>query len=148
MFLSNDWPNLSIWLILLGQHVYCNYLLSRLWCHFEINLSFTIKSFSYMTKNFRRKMKISWEWKELLTWNKKHFSSLLKSFHLTEKWTFTKWTFTRIFSCCEFISTITISLFLCIYTENILDFYIVPGKSFLWTRKSMVLKFDWICIME
>ena len=47
--------------------------------NFEINHSF-IKPFFYITKNSEQKMEVSHVQKELLTWNKKHFSSFLKCF--------------------------------------------------------------------
>ena len=42
--------------------------------NFEINISFLIKSLSYMTKKVGTKLWISEERKELLRWKKKHFS--------------------------------------------------------------------------
>ena len=48
----------------------------------ESKLSFHIKPFFY--QNVKTKMWISQERKELLTWNKKHFSSILKSFQLSK----------------------------------------------------------------
>ena len=49
--------------------------------NFEINFIFLIKPFFYMTKNQDKNL-ISWEQKELLKWNKKHFLSFLTDFHL------------------------------------------------------------------
>ena len=44
----------------IGQCVYCNCLFSMLWRH---------------DQKVKTKIEIYWEWKELLWWNKKHFSS-------------------------------------------------------------------------
>ena len=56
---------------------------------FEISLVFLMKLFSYMTKKSEKNPEISWEWKELLKRNKKHFSSILKGFscqNLSKTW--------------------------------------------------------------
>ena len=50
--------------------------------NFKSNLTFLIKPFLYMTKKARQKLKISWERKELLRWNKKHFLLFLSDFQL------------------------------------------------------------------
>ena len=49
---------------------------------FEINFIFLIKLFFLHDQEVMTKTSISWEWKELLRWNKKHFSSFLKGFQL------------------------------------------------------------------
>ena len=46
----------------------------------KINLIFQINLFLYVTKKIKAKTFIPWEQKELLNWNKKHFSSFLKGF--------------------------------------------------------------------
>ena len=48
--------------------------------NFEVNLIFLIKPFFLHDQKVVTKTKISWEWKELLIWIEKHFSSLLKGF--------------------------------------------------------------------
>ena len=48
---------IAVFLEILGQDVYYNYLFPTLrWHKFEINLSFLIKPFSYMTKKVWTKM--------------------------------------------------------------------------------------------
>ena len=50
--------------------------------NFEIIfLIFLIRPFFYLTKMSRQKF---WEWKELLRWNKNHFSSFLKGSQLSK----------------------------------------------------------------
>ena len=49
---------------------------------FETNLIFLIKPFCYIIEKATTKTLISWEGKELLKWNKKHFSSFLTNFQL------------------------------------------------------------------
>ena len=51
---------------------------------FEINLLFLIEPFFLHDQKLMTKMWISWERKELLKGNKKHFSSFLKGFHLSK----------------------------------------------------------------
>ena len=71
----------------IGQYVYCNCLLTRL-CdviNFELNLIFLTKPTFLHDQKVKTKMSISWEQKELLIWNKKHFSWLLKGFRWS-KW--------------------------------------------------------------
>ena len=43
----------------IGQYVYCNYLLTRVWRHKfrNINLIFRIKLYLYMTKTLKQKIK-------------------------------------------------------------------------------------------
>ena len=66
----------------IGQYVFGNCLLTRLWSHnVETKLIFQIKPFFLHDQKFKTKNWISWERKELLKWNKKHFSSFLKGFH-------------------------------------------------------------------
>ena len=52
------------------QYVQCKCLLTRLWRHFLHD------------QKAKTKIWIYWERKELLRWNKKHFSSILKGFQL------------------------------------------------------------------
>ena len=65
----------------LMDYVYCNSLLTRLWRH---NAIFLIKPFFINDQKVNTKIKLSWERKELLRWNKKQFSSLnrIKQFFL------------------------------------------------------------------
>ena len=51
---------------------------------FEIYFSFLIKPSSYMTKKVTTKIWIFSEPKKSLWWNKKHYSSFLKSLHLSK----------------------------------------------------------------
>ena len=53
--------------------------------NFEINLIFLINSFLLHDQNVKTKTWISWEQKDLLRWNKMHFSSFLKDFHWSNK---------------------------------------------------------------
>ena len=65
----------------LMDYVYCNSLLTRLWRH---NAIFLMKPFFINDQKVNTKIKLSWERKELLRWNKKQFSSLnqIKHFFL------------------------------------------------------------------
>ena len=49
--------------------------------NFEINLIFPINPSFLHDQKVKTKIWISWEWKELLRWNKKHCSPFLKRFH-------------------------------------------------------------------
>ena len=88
MLHSMNWPNFIVWLPLL--HEILDYMCITIiyWpgydvMKFEINLTFLTMPFYYMTKKkVKTKTEISWERKELLGWNKNHFSSLLKGFQL------------------------------------------------------------------
>ena len=51
---------------------------------FETNLIFLIEPVFLHDPKIMTKTYISWEWKELLKWNKKHFSSFLKGFQLSK----------------------------------------------------------------
>ena len=51
---------------------------------FEINYIFLIEPFFLHDQKVMTKTQISWEWKELLRWNKKDFSSFLKGFQLSK----------------------------------------------------------------
>ena len=53
--------------------------------NFEVNLIFLIKPFFPHDQKVVTRTWISWERKELLRWNKKHFSSFLKEFFLEGK---------------------------------------------------------------
>ena len=56
-------------------------------CHVrdpEIDHNFLVKPFFKLTQKSGQKMLISQERKELLTWNKTHFSSFLKGFQCSE----------------------------------------------------------------
>ena len=93
MLYSINWPNFIVWLSLLLD-ILGNICIAIVWCpgcdviSFEINLFFLIKPFFYMTKNARQKFNISWEQKELLRRNIKHFSSYLKRLQLTSECAF------------------------------------------------------------
>ena len=88
MLYSLNWPNLiarlSLFLTIFGN-TYITIVCLPVWdvINFEINLIFLIKPFCYKTKKSRKNL-ISWERKELLRWNKKHFSSILKGFQLSK----------------------------------------------------------------
>ena len=79
---SIDGPNFIFWLPLLLE-ILDNICIIIICCpvcdviNFEINLSFPIKPFFLCNLKVRTKSYISQEWNELLTWNKKRFSSLL-----------------------------------------------------------------------
>ena len=82
---SINWLNFIVWLPLLGEILdnMCIAIVCKAGCevmNFEINLIFLIKPFFLHKQKIVTKTKISWERKELLRWNKKHFSSLLKGF--------------------------------------------------------------------
>ena len=82
-----NWPNFIVWLPLLLKILgnMCITIVCEPGCdviNFEINLVLLIKPFCYTTWKVKTRSKISWERKELLRWNKKHFSSLLKGFQL------------------------------------------------------------------
>ena len=82
---SIDWPNFIVWLPLLCEILgnTCLAIASKPGCdvmNFEVNLIFLIKLFFLHDQKVVTKSKISWERKELLRWNKKHFSSFLKGF--------------------------------------------------------------------
>ena len=66
--------------------MHCNCFLTSLWRHKFWKWSiFLIKSFFLHDQNVETKIQISREWKELLRWNKKHFSSFLKSFNWSKQ---------------------------------------------------------------
>ena len=52
--------------------------------NFETYRRFLIKPFYYITKNIRTKIEIPYEQKELLRWNKMHYSSFLKDVQVPE----------------------------------------------------------------
>ena len=84
-----NWSNFIVWLPLLLEilHNMCIAIACKSGCDvitFKINLIFLIKPFLYMTKKVKIKSQMSWEWKVLLRWNKKDFSSFLKGFHLSK----------------------------------------------------------------
>ena len=68
-----NWPNQMI--------VFSLWDIGNIW---KKTLAFISTCFVWITKKQDKKMKISPEWKKLLTWDKKHFSSLLESFQLSE----------------------------------------------------------------
>ena len=51
---------------------------------FEINIIFLIEPFFLHNQNVMTKTQVSWEQRELLRWNKKHFGSFLKGFQLSK----------------------------------------------------------------
>ena len=94
-FLSNFWKKkFSCYILLIDQISLSGYLYEILgnMCiaivckpgcdvmNSEVNLIFLIKSFFLYNQKVVTKAQISWEWKELLRWNKNHFSSILKCF--------------------------------------------------------------------
>ena len=67
------------------QSMHCNYFC--LVCYvinFEINISFLIKPFFYMTRKLGQKCKYLKKGKELLTWNKKKFFNIFKMLSLKQ----------------------------------------------------------------
>ena len=97
-FLHDCWKNIHIFLLFyyltkfpspvaitprdIGQYVYCNYLLTRLWrLNLAVNLIFLIKPFFLYDQKVKTKIWVSSERKRFFRWNKKHFSSLLKGFY-------------------------------------------------------------------
>ena len=82
-----NWPNFIVWL-----HVFLEILgnmCTAIVCfpgfdvmNAEFNLIFLIKSFFLHVQKVTTKFLMSWERKELIWWNKKHFSSILKGFQL------------------------------------------------------------------
>ena len=70
----------------IGQYVYCNYFLTRLWnMKFQINLIFLIKPFLLYDQKVKIKNLNILRTKCLLRWNKKHFSSFVKEFHWSKQ---------------------------------------------------------------
>ena len=85
---SINWPNLTVWLSLLLEILgnMCKGIVCFLVCdviNFEINLLFLISHFSTWPK-CQDKIKISWERKDVLSWNKKHFTWFVKTFLILE----------------------------------------------------------------
>ena len=82
------WPSFIVWLPLLleiwGNNCIAIFFFSFWRQNFEVSLISLIMSFFCMTKKPRQKYEIwiSWEQKELLRWNEKHFPSFLKGFQL------------------------------------------------------------------
>ena len=69
----------------IGQYMYCNYLFPRLWRHRFWNWPYLSNQAVFLPdQKVQTKMQISWECKEFLGWNKKHFSSSLKRFDLSK----------------------------------------------------------------
>ena len=67
----------------IGQYVYGNCYLTTLWRHKTWDQPYLSNQIVLLhDRKFKTKIWISWERKELLRWNKKHFSSLLKCFQL------------------------------------------------------------------
>ena len=87
MLYSINSPNFIAWLPLLlevlgDMRITTVFYLSCDVMDFEINLIFLIESFFLHDQKVMTKILISWEWKELLKWDKKHFLSILKGFQL------------------------------------------------------------------
>ena len=83
MFYSTNWPNFIVWLPLLHEILGNMYIVIACFpcCNvrnFAINLS-SQAAFLH-GQEVRTKILISWERKELLRRNKKHFSSVLRAF--------------------------------------------------------------------
>ena len=82
---SNNWPNFIVWLRLLCEIL--GNMCIGIACkpgsdvmNFDVHLIFLIKLFFLHEQKVVTKTSISWERKEILRWNKEHFSSLLKGF--------------------------------------------------------------------
>ena len=80
-----NWPNFTVWLPLLCEIFgnMCIGIICKPGCdvmNFEVNLIFLVKPFFLHNWKVVRKTGISWERKELLRWNRKHFPLLLKGF--------------------------------------------------------------------
>ena len=81
---SIHWPNFIVWFPLLCEILdnMCIAIFCKPRCdimNFEVNLIFLIKLF--FLHNWKvRKTEISWEWKELLRWNKNHLLLFLMGF--------------------------------------------------------------------
>ena len=78
---SINWPNVIVWLLLLCEIFgnMCIAFVCKQSCdvmNFEINLIFLIRLLFLHDQKVVTKTKISWEPKELLRWNKRHFSPL------------------------------------------------------------------------
>lgn len=74
-------------LFFLRHWIMCFVIISCLVCHVidpEIDHNFLVKPFFKLTQNSGQKMLISQERKQLLIWNKTHFSSFLKGFQCSE----------------------------------------------------------------
>ena len=90
MLHSFNWLNFIVWLSLLRE-ILSNMCITIV-CYpdcavikFEINLTFLSNtSFCYMTKKVKTKSWISWERKELLRSNKKHFSIIFQGLSITK----------------------------------------------------------------
>ena len=68
-----------------GQYVYWNCLLTRLWRHKFSNWPYLSNQVVFVQdQKIMRKFEISWGQKELLKWNKKHFPLFSKGFQLSE----------------------------------------------------------------
>ena len=85
---SLNWPNFIVWLPLLWEILgnMCTAIICKPGCdimNFDVNLIFLIKPFFLLDQKVETKTYVSWEWKELLRWNKKYFSSILKGFQST-----------------------------------------------------------------
>ena len=83
-----NWPNYIVWLPLLLAILgnLCIMIICFPVCdiiNFETNLSFLIKLFLYITKKSGQNCK-QLKKKQLLLWNKKYFSSIVKDFQLSE----------------------------------------------------------------
>ena len=87
---STTWLNVMVWLSLLCEILgnVCIVIVCWPGCdvlNFEINLICLIKPFFLHDQKLKTKMSVSWEWKDLLRSNKKHFSSFLNGFHWRKK---------------------------------------------------------------
>ena len=69
----------------IGKYMYCNCLLSRLWRHKFWNQPSSNQVFFVHDQKVKTKIQMSWERKELLRWNKKHFTPFERVFYLS-KW--------------------------------------------------------------
>ena len=83
---SINWSSFIVWLLLLREILGNMYIVfvCKPGCdvmNFEINLIFLIRLFFLHDQKVIIKIWISWEQKELLIWNKKHFLSFSRAFN-------------------------------------------------------------------
>ena len=82
-----NWPNFIIWSPLILE-ILGNMCIATVFfrgcdvINFEINFYLSNQAVILHAQKLKTKISISWERKELLRWNKKHFSSFLNSFQL------------------------------------------------------------------
>ena len=87
---SINWPHFIVWLSLPLEILsnMCNLIVCLLGCdviNFEINLNLSNQAIFLHDQKVKTKNEISWERKELLRWNKKHFPSFLRGFQVLKR---------------------------------------------------------------